>query len=500
MFALYLTAVLVPLSAAAPPILQEFVPQIATRGSHYDFGFVLGSTFRARVVEQLAYDTAPLVPYATTFRGAALVAQLTRSTAEWFPSYADELRGLAAGADVPFATVMLSALQVELNLAIGGAKVVNLHLSALVNRTPAVPRASIHIDADNLVDTVIRDLDSIRRWVESVLPSASRDVAVGRRRGGRVTLGCSDVLARGVDGAVLAHNEDNDRIDKSTAFIVTASFRPPALAAATSPRAAPLVRGPKAVSATEGGFQAFAYAGALPGWAFGVTSAGVALSVNALYPPLVDAAGAPTSMLCRHTLGATSVGDAFARAVVRPAASGFNVNGVGRSGHMFGMDRSARRLARGAAEDVAVGNVEVAPAPYAPSRWTVTAPGGHAFHFNVYTRLNASSGPALSSVHRRAAAERVWPLSEVNASATVADVVHRAVRVLGDTSDTDWPIYRTGASAKDDNATTAATALFVVRSTGATGGWQPQGVWHLYRGNPATTAPLLTLPIGTLED
>lgn len=204
---------------------------------------------------------------------------------------------------------------------------------------------------------------------------------------------CSDVLGRSPGGDVwAAHTEDWSMDFKPLMYFVVynsapgASFRP------------------------VGGL---VYPGQVPGFAVAFTPS-VWTTSNSLFPTGMDRKGLTVVSVARHALEAEDAEEVARRYLVPGQALGMNTQVVAaRAGSVFAAD----------VETAGAANVS-----------RLTAIEANATHFNNYKHLSVPSFVQESSSHRQAAADlHAPPLSR-------ADVL----AILGDTSDTELPIYREG--------------------------------------------------------
>eukprot|EP01028_Stygiella_incarcerata_P011023 TRINITY_DN602_c0_g1_i4.p1 TRINITY_DN602_c0_g1~~TRINITY_DN602_c0_g1_i4.p1 ORF type:complete len:399 (-),score=106.01 TRINITY_DN602_c0_g1_i4:71-1267(-) len=249
---------------------------------------------------------------------------------------------------------------------------------------------------------------------------------------------CSDVLVHQNNGSVLiGHNEDGKKAVKDHAYLLDATIEDGNNDSGTG--------GPSSSQR----YLAYTYPGYLSGMAFGYNDAGMSFSVNAVFPKDVVIGGLGRYWVTRDVLGATSVDDAIARAMVKGSAYGFSLN--------IGSITEKRAV-----------NVEVSSTEC--SAYDVQ-PGDSYVHFNMYERLTVPQKTEESSVHRmRRAKELPQP--------TNADGIRM---ILGDTKDNEYPIYRDGAP--PDSICTDATAVFDLE----------HGEMMVYLDNPKNNSPLMRL-------
>ena len=230
---------------------------------------------------------------------------------------------------------------------------------------------------------------------------------------------CTDVLA--ADGA-FAHNEDGHVALRTTAYYVNAS-----------------------VQADGSHHLALHYPASLAGHAFGFNGAGLALSMNAVFPRAVDTHGAGGYFLTRAALDAPNVDALVAMLRAVPSASGASLN-------------------VGSAVECCT-NIEIGP-----GRGRFVVSSGE-LHMNEYLHLDVPFVADVSSEHRLARARQI-------VAATPPRVANLTTlwAVLGDTLDPRYPLYR-DAAPPDDSAT-AATATFQLSGPAA-----PMLMVH-EKGNP----------------
>lgn len=272
---------------------------------------------------------------------------------------------------------------------------------------------------------------NLQSELEMIAPPPPSPLGLATRWGSRHVDRCSDVLVpgggtAGVAGserspaAVVAHNEDGEAPDVPFAYIVRTSSA-----------------GEEAATPS---FVSFVYAGQLEGYAWAANEAGLFMSVNALFPHAVNTSGVPSALLLRRVLLSQSVDEALGRATMPGQAFGFSLN-------------------IGVAGNATLWNVETHASG---SSVKVLLPGDDTYvHFNQYRHMTPPGGQAAdpSSDHRLAR------FDELSSSAPVATTA-AARRVLGDTADKDFPLYRNGAA--PDNAVTLSTVVFDAEARTAT--------------------------------
>jgi hypothetical protein len=213
----------------------------------------------------------------------------------------------------------------------------------------------------------------------------------------------------------------------------------------------------------------FAYAQnvALAGWAWSVSSHGIAQSVNALNPMNLSI-GVPDALHARHVAAARSLDDAAHRACIAPLAGGqhFNLGSIHEPGRQLMIEASNRGC---------VVRTLSPPSPLERRRRGLDDHGDHdggvqandevdvqvtvGFHANLYEsdKLKGIDGGAkaldsASSIHRYARMSQMAPATSIRALEAV----------VSDTQDLHYPIHRDGA--KPDMYMTLNSVLFDVRA------------------------------------
>ena len=276
-------------------------------------------------------------------------------------------------------------------------------------------------------------LANIRQEVETALASASVS---------RVPDACTDVMVVREGVAGFAHNEDYDSLFFNKMYLVRQTWR------STSAK--------ESVS-----YVSFTYPGVLPGWAPGWNSHGVAMTWNVLYPSeLRHGGGVAVAFVCRDVLERSrSPQEAVSLASPSDLALGQNLNvGVVGAVASDGSELLTAETAPGGQSNVL----------------TVNRTSGTTFHANEYLRMThipQSTSFLTSSKHRRATFEAAKPKPRSMAE---------ALNMLGDTSDSKYPIFRRNDATKED---TLFTVAFDLRA----------GEVTVYRSNPRLGAAAVVL-------
>lgn len=212
---------------------------------------------------------------------------------------------------------------------------------------------------------------------------------------------CSDVMVKEGDPslAFLGHNEDNTHDTVNTSYFVQATINGRS-------------------------WTAFTYAGELSTAAWGFNDAGVSFTLNAVYANEVNTHGVGRTFVSRSILDAPNLQAAVERVQEPNQATGHNIN-------LIGLDEKA------------IVTIETAPGNLSDVK---IISNESYFHANAYLRLNVPQSPGNSSQHRQDRAK------ELKAPRTREDIL----RILGDTKDPEFPIWRSGS----DNVYTLCTAFF----------------------------------------
>lgn len=254
-------------------------------------------------------------------------------------------------------------------------------------------------------------------------------------------LQCSDVLLNNASFKGFGHNEDGWNGTESTGFY--AHY--------------------KITNGTENEFFAFQYPGSIVGHAFSVNKYGVAVSMNAVYPNNVTIPARGSYFICRAMLDAKSLSDAVA--IINNYTINQPVSSFGASLNIGFMDKDSKQIN---IANVEISNFKVSIAYYNDTQ-------DYGYHYNMYLRLNVSQKTDESSIHRL---NRTKELIAENGLNTMEDICN----ILGDTQDTEYPLYRT--SVAPDTSSTLSTALFDIENQ----------VLHIYeKSNPKTSEPALNI-------
>ncbi|XP_073000364.1 uncharacterized protein [Typha latifolia] len=236
---------------------------------------------------------------------------------------------------------------------------------------------------------------------------------------------CSDVLVVNDSMAIAAHNEDANVALVGHTYLVRAKLQ-------------------NGLS-----FTAYTYAGELPSCAFGFNSHGLAFTLNSV-PPIneeIAAGGIGRNFISRDLLEATGLDDAMDRIRLPNVSVGHSYNLV---------DTRSRRIL----------NIETA----SRNRYSVHEAGATPFfHANMYLHLQVQQMQDKNSFSRHKRAATLSACSK-----------EKALQVLGDSADEEYPIFMTGPTLY-----TLCTVLIDLDEETMT----------IFRGNPKNGNISLVLPM-----
>ena len=251
---------------------------------------------------------------------------------------------------------------------------------------------------------------------------------------------CGDILLNSKNCTAIAHNEDARPIYATGMYMID-------------------------TRTNDGGWLAFSYPGKLPGWAYGFNKF-ISYTVDDLYPTPTAPASLAINFVGRDVLEATSLNDAIIRATVSGQASGMALNIYdNQTGEMVNVETSPGLSTGQPAES----------GTYAVRRITGHIPY---FHANNYLSLSTTiiedlkttgisllgnpnkkisvTGRDYSSTMRLKRAEQIineQPKKDVASIKTL-------IKVLGDTANECYPIFRRPQKDGCDPDTTLTTTLF----------------------------------------
>eukprot|EP00762_Andalucia_godoyi_P000789 ANDGO_03900.mRNA.1 hypothetical protein NAEGRDRAFT_82752 len=423
--------------------------------SAYDLGFVQGQSFGSDIVEFLAADAFlnnDLRPFTAAGTGKLALEFLLEANQGVLPSVYDELRGIATGANVSFADLLMLSFQQEL-YAVMQANISESELMKLREQEVAFKVAQDAILQSRLsrVETPEHALEGVDLLDEKDALSArvddmdaddsgdsgdddvdddDDDVELANEKIGTndaipdFLKDCSDILLSGFIG----HNEDTRAVVMETAYLLETDE-----------------------------FTAYVYPGFVAGNAWAFNRYGLVMTSDAVFPKAVFARGAARYWVQRDLLSSKSFADVSNKASglaygIKPAL-GFAYN--------VGFVRQLQTI-----------NLEVIPMEHA---LTVTKCTGDAvFHFNMYLyNKEIAQYDDPSSIHRLARALQFSPPK------TEYDMLN----ILSDTQDSEYPIFR--SSKTPDTVSTVCTVVFDLQQAKA----------RIWVGNPLKTPVLLTLSL-----
>jgi len=240
---------------------------------------------------------------------------------------------------------------------------------------------------------------------------------------------CADIhVQMAGQSVIVGHNEDAEPIIKQTAYIVEYE-----------------------IPDSNEHFVAYTYPGRLPGdaWGFSV-NANLTFSMNWV-GPLPVSVGLARGFINRAIFGASSLSDALTKATPDGRSFGFTLN--------IGDITRSRSW-----------SVEVAPVEFG-----IFEVERNYSHFNMYKILTLNQIPDISTVHRQSRCNQL-PIP-----ASVEDVRS----ILGDTQDTDYPIYRVATTTDPED--TVVTAIFDITNL----------VVYVWDDNPKLNSPGLQLKLSS---
>ena len=263
---------------------------------------------------------------------------------------------------------------------------------------------------------------------------------------------CTDILTQPYEGELggfWGHNEDGGVGDRELNYFVNATIF-------GDEGQSPPGRASRRVVVER--FMAYSYVGTVAGLAYGWNGHGLVMSENAVFNKVSNYRNVPTSILGRAVMAMRSIDDAISLFRWHHGSEACNVN--------LGHYPSGRLV-----------TMEVDPFNYTVSVKEVFHWAGQAalpglrqspyffIHVNFFQVLQSPSYTDVSSLHRLAT------LAKYHAPNSTHDIR----RMLGDTSDPQYPVYRNVTA--DDDCQTLTTAVWDLRI----------GTVDIYNDNPATS-------------
>ena len=264
--------------------------------------------------------------------------------------------------------------------------------------------------------------------------------------------GCTSVYVNRSGARLLAHNEDGE----------IGAERYNYLAAAT-------IIDESEPSKVKEEFITFMYPGMVPGFAFNVSKEFV-ITGNTLVPKSYCHSGVPTSFVIRKILACRSIEEMTTVAKCEPygCAYGFNLNIASVKGDgMWSMEV----LPGEEGSRVILHKVQMV------SDDEKTC---HYFHLNFYKHVKTEELPSTEGTLARGKR-----CNELPPPRNAGDIT----RILGDTENKKWPIYR-GQVEKKCTAKTVCTALFDIT----------EKKLHTYLDNPKNNKPFATIDFSWMSD
>ncbi|GAU94726.1 hypothetical protein RvY_06449 [Ramazzottius varieornatus] len=282
------------------------------------------------------------------------------------------------------------------------------------------------------------------------------ELALLLRQGHYETPACTTVFVHRTEAEIVGHNEDNDPDMKAHSYLVSAEIL------------------------SENGtivekFTAFAYPGVLPGNAFSFNHAGVIFTANSESPITVPTDKIPRYVMNRALMAAENPEDVERIVSLEPGLSqGCSLNVIFTKDPNDAIKMRNYELLGSFDQQISTIIDRTAVLRYDPEKPTVEG-NGFLYHFNKYERIKVKQNPEniVSSIHRQNRARQL----------PVPETAHDVLQFLGDTTDADYPVFRTPSM--KDGGCTIATALFDLKEM----------TMAVYRGNPKISSPLLVLPI-----
>ena len=257
---------------------------------------------------------------------------------------------------------------------------------------------------------------------------------------------CTDVLSQPLldeEAGIHGHNEDGGPGDKALNYLVNATI-------IDSATGAVLER-----------WVAYAYAGTVAGYAGGWNRHGLTVTENILLNLRLRYDAPPGTIFGRALLAQRSIGDAIRLAMDTPGCGAGNVNlGEFLTGRQASFEYDALNNTVGVRAIHSRRPQAQLPGLRRQSPWYA--------HTNTYLVLQTPGWVGESSLHRL---KTLHSYPQPNSTADIR-------RMLGDTSDPVYPVYRKGS--KVDHGVTCTTTLFDL----------PRRSIAVYDANPRTAEPV----------
>lgn len=344
---------LLPFCVEADFLREVHVEYSDTLEGHFSLGRSIGAAVGEDMREKFAIDAelAGLLTFVSDGDGRALFQGFLNDSSAAFPEYLEELKGMAAGGDIPVHELLVSNFREE-----------------LLQFTPGLSDSERH---------------------------------KGK---------CSTAYVMTSETTAFGHNDDWSKNWRNASYFISA-------VETSSNRSAATKR-----------WTSWAYPGYLPGMDISFNDHGVVYTVQSLFPKSFPRRGVGTAFVARHLLEATSLEDAVNRATDSRVAAAmvYNLGSV-----------CERRMVE--LEVDSLGQYR---------RKNITEPH---FHANMFILSDTPQSVEASSVHRMATWNRLRPGS-----------VGAIRSFLGDTSDPEYPVYR--SQVPPDNCFTEISAIVDLRA------------------------------------
>jgi len=214
-------------------------------------------------------------------------------------------------------------------------------------------------------------------------------------------------------------------------------------------------------------FFAFTYPGTIAGDAYGWNFHGLLISQNAIDADQLNYYGVPGQIVTRATFMARSPEEAAGILETSHTSNSFNMNFAStRSNKMTNVEVAPVEFVVGVHDVTSIKNVVRNPLP------KTFAEKYYYYHTNTYLTLSTPCSPDASSIHR------LVTLNTYKIPNSTSDIQ----TMLGDTSDSDYPIYRSGNS-KDDPYRTLTTVVYDL----------VQSIAYVHKQNPRDNQPFLVI-------
>lgn len=384
------------MSIEAPVKKLNSLPMLYTRGTHYEVGYQIGSTFKERI-HGFHQTSERVQKYLTSFlnskEGNEIYKAYLDTTKKEFPYYIKEIEGIAEGAEMPFEHIFLCNISKE---------IYNVHY----------PQIALSDKNDN--DQKLGDwCCESNKTIPGQEYSDTND---------QDDSGCTTVFLNRPNCKIIAHNEDTDPAILHFSYIVCADITDPDF------------------DNRHEYFTAFSYPGFLAGHAFGFNDKGSVFGMNGLYGKNALVGKAPRYFLNRALLPCETIEDVFKVLKNRNYGSAycFCLNYA----NLTQNDMWSIEMASGDEGRLFVHKIPEQAEKGRPAHYV------HANHYKI------ADGNAVECLETKSTFERTKRAEEMKPPENIEEIKN----ILGDTENKEYPIYRTKSST-DTNAT-VSTAIF----------------------------------------